>query len=523
MNDLVLNQKFQFEIPENVTIDQRVLDILLDKDKLLERKPFTRGATVKTNSKKAQKINPGQLVRAEPSRIRKHVISQDQYIEELDPEMHSVLFDENIPSICVKLENGGVQDIKFVKTALPFQETIKDKQTLHLACLPLKFTLTDKKPTDKQQADFIVFKQAWDERNQDGMKYKMVDCAKSYGDAGLLFYMDRKGEIRSRLISYNDGYVICSHNDQNGDRLLESVYYIDDNDNEVIDSWDDKNFYRIEIGEDDTVKLTIEEHGFSEIPLVTKRSRVAWEGGQTLIESYETQYNIFQVLQKRWGWGILYVKGKIDTKAQKLAGNIVLNDRSLDGNGDAKFLNPPSPSNSIDTLKQIFQSIEISTGTTFILPEDIHTSSDTSGIAVQMTQELDIQTAEEGVVEWRNAANKMARLFKEGLAMERVRKGLQPTAITDYQNLHVTAEFQVWKPFSESEFNQMLCTMKNSGVLSRATATEQNTISRPDELERITKEEQEKVDAELDLQKRKAELTQQTQQQTQSDPDGPSE
>ena len=200
--------------------DESVRALLKDRERLLQRKPFTRGASMNNIDRGYKDTALGQSVRARLSRIKRHVISQDQYIAELDPYMHDVLFDDNIPSICVKLENGGVQDIKFVKTAIPFQRSIKEKQTLHLACMPMKFALADKEPDERQQADFVRFKHYWDLRNQDGMKIKMVDCAKSYGDAGLLYYTDRHGRVKSRLLSYADGYVICSHNDDNGDRLL---------------------------------------------------------------------------------------------------------------------------------------------------------------------------------------------------------------------------------------------------------------------------------------------------------------
>lgn len=462
--------------------------LLADRNKLLQRKPFTRGAKLTSVDRGYKDAYLGSTVTARLPKVKANVISQDQYIAELDPYMHEVLFDDNIPAICVKLENGGQQDIKFMKTAIPFQQSLKEKQTLHLSCQPMKFTLSEKKPTKQQQADFVTFKHYWDLRNQDGMKVKMVDTAKSYGDAGLLYYWDRHDQIKSRLISYADGYVICSHNDQNGDRMLESIYYLSDG-LEVIDSYDDKNMYRYEQFPTGEYGLTVVPHGFSEIPLITKRTQVAWDNAQPLIESYEVLYNIFQVLQKRWGWGILYIKGKMVEKTQKIAGNIVLNDKSIDGKGDAKFLEPPSPQNMIETLGDIFDRIQIATGTTFILPKDIHTSSDTSGVAVQMTQSLDIQTAKNGIVEWQNVADKMVRLFKEGLAKELVRKGEGKTVITNFQNLNINASFDVWQPYSESEYNQMLCTMKNSGILSKKTAVEQNTISRPDEVERINEEE----------------------------------
>jgi len=484
--------------------------LLKDRDRLLRKKPFTRGGTIKPTTSGGYRngVSLGTKVTAKHSAMRRTVISQDTYLAELDPYMHTVLFDDNIPAICVKTrESGeGAVEIKLVKSAFPFQQCIMEKQTLHMACLPMKFTLSDKKPTDSMQEDFVTFKHYWDLRNQDGMKVKMVATAKSFGDAGLLYYLDRHGEIKSRLISYEDGYVICSHNDVNGDRMLEVVYYVDSDNNECIDCWDDRNFYRFTTTETGDYELVVEPHPFGEIPLITKRTAVAWDRGQTLIEGYERTANIFQVLQNKFGWGLLYVKGRIDPNAKKIAGNIVLNDVGYEDKGDAKFLDPPKPQNGIDTLDLMFKQIEIATGTTFILPSDIHTSSDTSGIAVQMTQSLDIQTAKNGIVEWQNVADKMVRLFKRGLAIELVNKGIKKDAITEFDKLNINASFDIWQPYSQESYNQMLCTMKNSGILSQLTATEQNSISRPDEWERLKKEEAEAIEKELEKERRTKEL-----------------
>lgn len=478
-----------------------VKSLLNNPEKLLRKKPFTRGGRIQQpfRVKSQRAVGLGSKITARHSSIKREVVSQDQFVAELDPYMHSVLFDENIPSICVKTAENGVQEIKFVKSAQPMQQCIMEKQTLHMACMKMKFTLSDTHPTESVQSDFVTFKHYWDLRNQDGMKVKMVATAKSYGDAGLLYYIDRHGEVKSRLISYNDGYVICSHNDENGDRILEVVYYTDSDGDEIIDCWDDNNFYRLKsVPTSGQYELQVAPHPFGEIPLITKRTEVAWNHGQTLIESYERLDNIFKVLQNKYGWGLLWVKGRLDPKAQKLAGHIVINDNSYDGKGDAKFLDPPSPQNTIDTLDQIFAQIQIATGTTFILPKDIHTSSDTSGVAVEMTQSLDIQTAENGIVEWQNVADKMVRLFKRGLAVELVSKGIKKNAITEFDKMNINASFNIWKPYSESEYNQMLCTMKNSGILSQKTAVEVNTISRPDEVERVKQEQEELAQKELD-------------------------
>ena len=153
------------------------------------------------------------------------------------------------------------------------------------------FTLIGRNPTEKQRKDFATFKEYWEERNQEGMKNKMVDTQLSYGDAGLLYYFDRWGRIKSRLLSFSDGYVLCSHDDDNGDRLIESVYYVDsESGTEYIDSYDDKYFYRhtrgIDANFDENNGWVLSqppiEHGFDEIPLVTKRGDVAWNDVQPL-------------------------------------------------------------------------------------------------------------------------------------------------------------------------------------------------------------------------------------------------
>ena len=48
--------------------------------------------------------------------------------------------------------------------------------------------------------------------------------------------------------------------------------------------------------------------------------------------------------------------------------------------------------------------------------------------------------------------------------------------------------------------------MKNAGILSRRTAIETNTISRPDEVERVEKEERETLDLELEKTRKTKEI-----------------
>lgn len=491
-------------------------ELLSDPHKLMQKKPFTRGSDISFKSSLPDFVGLNETIEAALPSFRKETVTQEQFMQELDSASHAVLFDENIPSICIKTKDGGYQDIQFAKMSVPFQKNIKNKQVLHLTGNNMVFTLIETNPSEKQRQNFVTFKQYWDLRNQDGMKNKMVDAQLSYGDAGLLYYFDYKGRIKSRLLSYADGYVLCPHNDQNGDRILESVYYIKDN-IEYIDSYDDTYMYRYK--KDNSIEKVENSgwileapiaHGFDEIPLITKRGDVAWNDVQNIITSYEILYNVFNAIQKRHGWGLLYIKGKFKDNAKKIAGSVILNDTSIDGKGDAKFLTPPSPQGTIDTLQLMLDTIQLGSSTTFILPKDIKTGGDISGIAIQLTQSLDIENALQKVIEWQNVADKMVRLFKYGLAVELVREGKNATAITDFESLNINAKFKVWKPMNEYEYNQMLTILTGAGILSKETGIEKNTESSPDEQMRLEKEHQAMIDEQIAAQERQMKLSQQS-------------
>lgn len=485
--------------------EEMINELLSNPDKLIQKKPFTRGMDLSVLPTFPKDIEQNTMITACLPRYREEIVTQEQFMQELDPNSHNVLFDDNIPSICVKTDNGGYRDIKFLKMAIPFQRNIKDKQLLHLTGNKMKFTLVNTNPTDAQTNAFIKFKQYWDLRNQDGMKTKMVDTQLSLGDAGLLYYFNRKGEVKSRILSYAEGFVLCPHNDNNGERILESVYYRKDN-VEYIDSYDDTYIYRhvrnneIIEGEEYGWKLIAQErHGFNEIPLITKRGRVAWDNVQGIIESYEILYNVFNAIQRRMGWGLLYIKGKLKETAKKIAGSYVLNDSSIEGKGDAKFLTPPTPQGTIDTLQLMLDNIQLGSSTTFLLPKDVKVSGDISGIAIQLTQSLDIENALQKVIEWQNVADKMVRLFKYGLAVELTKKG-EETAFNDLESLNINGQFSVWKPMNEYEYNQMLTIMTGAGILSKETGIQRNTESAPDEKIRVKREKEEEMAYQMSIQ-----------------------
>lgn len=486
-----------------MTREEYKQELLSDPMRLIQKKPFYRGVDDSRSAIPDRSMcDVNEMVSASLPKFRYKIVTQDQFIKEFEPDSHKVLFDQNVPSITMKIDDRYVE-IEYKKMAIPIQKMLVNKHVLHLCGNPMDFTLMDTDPTETQRNNFVKFKQYWKLRNQDGMRTKMVTTQKSLGDAGLLYYMDYKGRIKSRIISYKDGYVICPHNDQNGDRLLDSIYYRTE-DSEYIDSYDDTYMYRYKLDNNEDsnnfgnwIMLPPVKHGFSESPLVTKRGDVSWNNVQSVIEVYEVMYNIFMVIQKRHGWGILYIKGKFSDEGKKIAGAIILNDRTIDGTGSAEFKTPPSPQGYIDTMTALRETIQEGAGATFLLPKDVKMSGDISGIAIMLTQSLDIENALQGVIDWQNVADKMTRLFKEGLAKELVNSGENPKAITEFENLNINAKFVVWKPRNDTEFNQMLVTLKGGGLISTETGVELNTVSKPDELSRVNTEKEKALEEQL--------------------------
>ena len=228
-----------------MTREEKKTYLLRNVNALLQKKPFFRGSdTCSTND-----YSDGQSAAITDTRtarlpnVKKNIVSQEKFLKELDPMSHDVLFDQNLPSICVKLEDGGYQEIKFQRTALAFQEQILASHVIYLCGNPCTLSLRGGTPSEKDKANYSTIKEYWVDRNMDGWRTKAVRSQLATGDAGLLFYYDYKGRIKCRLISYEDGYVIISHNDNNGDRLLESVYYADAGGVEYIDSYDDTYMY----------------------------------------------------------------------------------------------------------------------------------------------------------------------------------------------------------------------------------------------------------------------------------------
>ncbi len=487
----------------NEKIRDEVVLLLDNPDDILQQKPFIRGIDgLPMSDRKRSAITINTTDRVKLPKTKYIVVTQEDYLRELHPESHKVMYDENIPKITQKLANGkGYVELEFKRLSLPYQRRILAKDVLHLCGNKTEHTLINENPTKSDQSNTIMFKQYWRKRDQDGMRTAAIRTQKSLGVVGWLFFHNYKGEIKSRILSYEDGYIVCCHKDKDGEELLNAVYYADIEGNERIDAYDDKYMYSFTNKQPDEVEASENgwyllnepsEHGFSECPLIIERGSVAWDDAQTIIEVYEILYNIFTVIMKRHGWGILYVKGQFDSKVKQLAGSVILQDTSIDGQGDANYKTPPNPEGMFNMLESLKDEIQIAASCTFILPKDVSISGDVSGLAIQLTQSGDNEKAIEGSIQWSDSINKATRLFKEGLSKELVQKKINTNAVLEFSKLDFSAKIIPWMPKSTTELMQTINTMKGAGILSQETGIEIGQgigIGAPDEKVRIKKDE----------------------------------
>ena len=103
-----------------------IAELLSDPVKLTQKKPFTRGADATYEPTHPKDVHLNETIEAYLPAYRKHTVTQEQFMRELDENSHDVLFDDNIPSICLKTKNNGFQEIKFSKMYVPFQKNIKN-------------------------------------------------------------------------------------------------------------------------------------------------------------------------------------------------------------------------------------------------------------------------------------------------------------------------------------------------------------------------------------------------------------
>ena len=475
---------------------------LEEPTRLLQKKPFTRGGTYKSEYKK--EVSVASTETADFDNLTLNTISQDIYLQEYDTSLHKIKYNKSIPHIAVKVGDSTI-DIDDMTITASYQKNIHAAHVLHLANKPMEFILCNVDENKEYTKLFQEIKQEWEYRNMEGVKYDVISKQKKVGDVSLLFRYDNKEKkLHTKVFSYDDGYISVPNYNEYGEQIACSLYYKTDDNLKVIDTYDKTYHYRFsEIEDENNQKSWIMEkeiHGFSRCPLLYKRGKVAWEYAQSTIEMWELMANINAVALKRFGTFGLVLTGEMDSTSFKRDSSTLIINLNGDTKQSAEVLKFPEPQKMLEYLDFLENKISIFSSVSFITPKDI-SSTGSGGNGIFLAMKNDLALATQSIADWRGFTNAMVYLFQEGLSLE-------SDIMNKYNSLKISASLKAWS--MESDTTKITNLAMESKWLSRKSIVEKSPDSAPDEWERI-KSEQEEIqkanEKELEVNAEKAENT----------------
>lgn len=429
------------------------------------------------------------------------VVTQDDYIRELNPSSHKI-FDKAIypdKMTVTKLDDEGnpvdwhIESI--ARVAFPFQVVIKTKQKNHLTGNPLKFTLTNNKPTEKVNDLFTQIQQEWIDKNMDIAFAEAVESQLTTGDTALYMFKENK-KLDWEVFSYAKGDVLIPV--YNSVNRLQTLYRyfstIDDEGNEeeammVIDSTHVTEFRKRKEGRKRVwTQIDSQPHGFSRIPVQYKRGKVAWDDVQNQIEEVEWSFSQFCESNAYFAFPILFISGNVASLPQKGS-----QGKTLQGDEQAKANFLARNGGDIEAFKYQFKTmldmIFFGSFTVDIKPDVVKTSGDTPGSAIRLIMHPEIDKAIELAKEWDEFVDGMKELFVDGL-------GIELGMATQLKELKFRIEIDIYTPENTQEIVNMLNQSVTMGTLSAKSAAEIHPYGRSDEYDRIKEEKQQEAELE---------------------------
>ena len=490
---------------------------------ILTKKPFTRILPDGHYDHGYVLNDPSEMTVTRDS-IRRKIVTQEDFLRELDPAGHLINDKELFPDIWQKNEDDGkwyIQEIP--RYAFSYQQIILVKHLTHLCGNDIQFELADKKVSEETTEVFNAFRNGWANKNMEVAWYQLAKSVKATGDGAFVGYLD-KGEFGWKVLSFLNGDKLFPHYDLKTGKLstFARTYCNYSEDGSVtkryIDVWDDTNYYRFVADGDPTSLLEkaknvilklfsangyklewMEAHGFDSIPVAYMRddNGPCWTFSEETIENYEIAFSNLAHSNHDFGLPIMYVKGEgseeVTTNDMSYASKIMI----LPSDGEIGFLNRQDASNAykaeLDKLEENIykQSFAVKT------PE--LKSGDTPGVALKIMYSDAFEKAMNDANEYDGCVDKMIDIFSWGYGIEAMmRLSFINTNIRHYIEPYVHANY--------TEITTNLNTAVIGGFLSKQTASEKLPYSTPQEWERIQAEKKEEQAQELLLAEQKLEI-----------------
>lgn len=490
---------------------------------LLTKKPFTR-ILPDGNYDHGYVLNEVSEVAPIHDSLKRKIVTQEDFMRELDPAGHLINDKELFPDIWQKNEDDGrwyVQEIP--RYAFSFQQIILIKHLTHLCGNDIQFELSDKRVSDQTREVFNAHRNGWANKNMEVAWYQLVKSVKATGDGAFVGFLD-KGTFGWKVLSFLNGDKLYPHYDLRTGKLstLARTYcnYAEDGSvtKRYIDVWDDTYYYRFVADGDPTnfvekarqliLKLFttdgyklewMEAHGFDSIPVSYMRddNGPCWTFSEESIENFEVAFSNLAHSNHDFGLPIMYVKGEgseeLTSSDMSYASKIMF----LPSDGEIGFLNRQDASNAykgeLDKLEDSIykQSFAVKT------PE--LKSGDTPGVSLKIMYSDAYEKAMNDANEYDPAVDKMISIFEWGYGIECEQR-------LAFINTNIRHYIEPYIHLNMTELTTNLNTAVVGGFLSRQTASEKLPYSTPQEWERILAEQKEKQAQELLLTEQKLEI-----------------
>lgn len=456
--------------------------------------------------------------------LRRKIVTQEDFLRELDPAGHLINDKELFPDVWQQNEEDGrwyIQEIP--RYAFSYQQIILIKHLTHLCGNDIQFELSDKSVTDETCEVFNAFRNGWANKNMEVAWYQLAKSVKATGDGAFVGFLD-KGKFGWKVLSFLNGDKLFPHYDLRTGKLttFARTYCNYSEDGSItkryIDVWDDTYYYRFVADGDPTNLLEkakqlifklfsidgykiewMEAHGFDSIPVAYMRddNGPCWTFSEETIENYEIAFSNLAHSNHDFGLPIMYVKGEgseeVTTKDMSYASKIML----LPSDGEIGFLNRQDASNAykaeLDKLEDSIykQSFAVKT------PE--LKSGDTPGVSLKIMYSDAYEKAMTDAQEYDGCVDKMIDIFIWGYGIESEKR-------LAFLNTNIRHYIEPYIHLNISELTQNLNTAVLGGFLSKQTASEKLPYSTPQEWERIKQEKHDEQMQQLLVEEQRLEI-----------------
>jgi len=488
---------------------------------LMRKRPFTKiSPHTSTHLFETNDLNGSEYIDAKPAY---YIITQADYMRELDPNGHKIYDETFYPDKIKKVEeektllDGTKKTItkyykqKIIRVGFPLQQLVKNQQVIHLCGNDLHHELNEDASDDITSKLYNEYKHGWFEHGLDSKWFKFCDSFKSVGDAAMTFMIGGDDNLLINTYSFLDGDTLFYTKDPltgEGKYFVRKFEDVDTDGNTTAyyaQVWDNEYIYLFKrgisgisgiintikdrIGLDGYSLINAVAHGYTELPVAYYRSKegACWSPVQDCIDMYELGFSHLCQNNLAFAFPILKMKGEdIQIQGDEMDGAV--KGFFVGQDSDVDYLKAPeSPESFKLQLNTLLDNIFMG-GDATKTPEP--KSGDTPGVSVKLYFFPSIRRAMKDAAELSDTLKTIDRLFKYGY-------GVKIGKVSQLSSLNTLIWAVPYVPQNEQENINNIVQMVGAGILSKETACETTGYASYDELERLSKEQKESEQSDM--------------------------